>query len=240
MYGASMGLDIYGGTLTRYYSGQWKTIMQLADRPGEPPTLVVRPPGSLIDSDAERTRERIVAWRTKVQGDIQKAGALRDPFDWPEGMEQPYFTDKPDWPSFGAMVLLAAYTEREHALPKVLAESWEQDPILRAIDSSSEPTYGHLYFVEMWFPVSDMAVFNTASPINKPIRIGSLPWLLHHLRDLNSRTFQLTESEVEDLRVDVPLPSDRTFEPLARAGLGITLHIALKSMRSRVPVLLDY
>lgn len=27
---------------------------------------------------------------------------------WPEGNEKPYYTDKPDWDAFGAMLLVAA------------------------------------------------------------------------------------------------------------------------------------
>jgi hypothetical protein len=239
-----VGLDLYAGTLTRYYSGHWETIVQKDGRATGEPTLVVRPPGSWIDIDPARTRGRVLEWRSRVSSDLAAVAALPEPLDWPEDMEQPYFTDKPDWPCFGAMVLLAAYTEAGELPPAQLPEAWEQDPTLRrleaATNSGAEVRYPHLYFVEWWLPVADLAIFNTPSPIKKPIRVGSLHHLIHHLHDLNRRTFQSRAHELEPFRVDVPSPDDHSLEALASAGLAITLHVAANALRHRLPMLLDY
>jgi hypothetical protein len=118
-----VGLDLYAGTLTRYYSGQWETIIQHSDKATSERTFVLRPPGSLIDTDPNRVQREVLEWRSRVSGDLAGVNALREPLDWPEDLAQPYFTDKPDWPSFGAMVLLAAYTDAGERVPAELPES---------------------------------------------------------------------------------------------------------------------
>jgi hypothetical protein len=42
-----MGLDIYVGTLTRYYEGSWETIIQQAGREAGTPVVQIRPAGPL-------------------------------------------------------------------------------------------------------------------------------------------------------------------------------------------------
>ena len=239
-----MGLDLYAGTLTRYYSGQWETIVQQSGRATGERTFVLRPPGGLVDADPSRAQQQVLEWRSRVSRDLAGVNALPEPLDWPEDLEQPYFTDKPDWPCFGALVLLAAYTDAGEPAPPELPEDWEQDPTLRrmegATNSGADIRYPHLYFVDWWLPVGDLPIFNTPSPIKKPIRVASLPHLLHHLRDLNRRTYQVRPSESGDFYVDVPPREERSLEALARAGLAITLHVATKASLHRLPMLLDY
>jgi hypothetical protein len=233
-----MGLDLYAGTLTRYYCGQWKTSLQQSDQR----TLVLRPPGSLIDTDPSRTRQRILDWRSDISKDLAKANALPAPLDWREDLEQPYFTDKPDWPCFGALALLAAYTDAGEQVPAQLPGDWEDDPTLRRMEAATnaghEVRYPHLYFVEWWLPVADLAIFITQSPIDKQIRVASLQQLVHHLADLNERTYQIPN--VEPFYVDVPPRGERSIALLASAGLAISLHIARNAAKYSLPMLLDY
>ena len=67
-----MGLDIYAGTLTRYYSHNWKTVVQ----------------------------------------------------QWAEDNEKPYYTDKPDWDAFGAMLLVAACHTYGEPVPPTVEKDW--------------------------------------------------------------------------------------------------------------------
>jgi hypothetical protein len=109
-----------------------------------------------------------------------------------------------------------------------------------ATNSGAKVRYPHLYFVEWWLPVADLAIFTTSSPIKKPIRVGSLQHLVSHLRDLSRRTFQIPVDEMEPFDAAVPPPGERSFEALAKAGLAITLHVATNASKHRLPMLLDY
>ena len=238
-----MGLDLYAGTLTRYYTGQWETIIEQLRGAEDKPVFVMRPPGSLIDDKPAEVQRRILEWRAKLERDLGAVGALADPFDWPETMDQPYFTDKPDWNCFGAMILLAACTEAGVSPPDVMPTSWAAHRALQQMESrtgsAADALYPHLFFVEMWFPVSRMAVLDTGSPLIKPMRIASLPWLVSHLQDLNRRTFQIPINQIVADPIDVPTPEVRDFRAYARAGLVITLQIALKAREHRLPLVLD-
>jgi hypothetical protein len=240
-----MGLDLYAGTLTRYYSGRWQTIVQQQAAASGKPATVIRQPGGQLDLEPDRAQEIVTRWRSEIEQDLAKSKAMRDPFDWPETLAAPYFTDKPDWHCFGAMVLLAAYTETGTTRPAQLSADWGQDRVLRRMEAATnspnaDVRYPNLYLVQMWFPVSNMGIFNTLTPVGKPVRIGSLLHLVQHLMDLNERTYAIPPGAIQSVSVDVPPPSVRDFDTLARAGLTLTMNVAINAMMNQLPMLLDY
>ena len=114
-----MGLDIYAGTLTRYYSHNWKTVVQQwAEENGYSFNRITPDGNPPTTRNCPRPMFRR-RWRT---GGIRfwppflsRTSPLRP---WPENNEKPYYTDKPDWDAFGAMLLVAACrTYEEPVLP---------------------------------------------------------------------------------------------------------------------------
>ena len=115
-----MGLDIYAGTLTRYYSHNWKTVVQQWAEENGYTFNRITPDGEPADNEEECPRPMFRRrWRN---GEINfnrhfpaEPAALHP---WPEDNERPYYTDKPDWDAFGAMLLVAACrTYEERYLP---------------------------------------------------------------------------------------------------------------------------
>lgn len=109
-----MGLDLYVGSLTRYTSGDWLTIVQQAGLANGVDVQVVHaqpePPDAV--SDPRLIRDAVEEWR-------QGLGAgLGVDCDWPETVDSPYWTDKPDWDGYGAVMLMAAYDERPDLRPR--------------------------------------------------------------------------------------------------------------------------
>src|SRR5512139_2610382 len=99
-----MGLDIYVGSLTRYFARDWKTILeQLAERGEIPEVRVVRAsePKDAI-ADPEQLRPTVLAWRQALSAGL--AEHLSAPLDWDESATAPYFTDKPSWDCYGALL----------------------------------------------------------------------------------------------------------------------------------------
>ena len=103
-----MGLDIYAGTLTRYYSHNWKTVVQQwAEKNGYTFNRIT-PDGDPVDDGEELSPAEVLAavenWRDQILAAIARPG--QEPYTpWPEDNEKPYYTDKPDWDAFGAMLM---------------------------------------------------------------------------------------------------------------------------------------
>ena len=106
-----MGLDIYAGTLTRYYSHNWKTVVQQWAEENGWGFQKITPDGEAADNEEEMSPAEVQAvvenWRDQILSAISQPG--QPPYaPWPEDNEKPYYTDKPDWDAFGAMLLVAA------------------------------------------------------------------------------------------------------------------------------------
>src|SRR5581483_1883122 len=104
-----MALDVYVGSLTRYYAGDWQSIADTGartrpTRPKRPRTTRV-PAASDPGRDSERIREAVLTWRNGMQDALRRH--LAEPLDWPETTEAPWFTGRPGWDGFGSLVLWA-------------------------------------------------------------------------------------------------------------------------------------
>ena len=63
--GIAMGLDIYAGTLTRYYSHNWKTVVQQWAEENGWGFQKITPDGEAADNEEEMSRLRSrLQWRT--------------------------------------------------------------------------------------------------------------------------------------------------------------------------------
>jgi hypothetical protein len=94
-----MGLDVYVGPLTRYYAGNWETIVQQRSKQFGIPVAIVRPRQGLFRRLFDRlslrppTAETAVRrWRDTLRRDLGIAD-----LDWNEDLEVDYETDKPAW-----------------------------------------------------------------------------------------------------------------------------------------------
>ena len=105
-----MGLDIYAGTLTRYYSHNWKTVVQKWAEENGYTFNRITTDGEHADNEEKLSPSEVQAavenWRYKILNAISQSDQLYTP--WPEDNQRPYYTDKPDWDAFGAMLLVAA------------------------------------------------------------------------------------------------------------------------------------
>ena len=122
-----MGLDIYAGTLTRYYSHNWKTVvLQWAEENGYTFNRIT-PDGEPADNEEELSPAEVLAavenWRDQILSAISQPG--QPPYaPWIEDNEKPYYTDKPDWDAFGAMLLVAACHTYEEPVPPTVEKDW--------------------------------------------------------------------------------------------------------------------
>lgn len=87
-----MGLDIYAGTLTRYYSHNWKTVIQQWAEENGFTFNRISPDGEPVENGAELSPTEVQYamenWRTQILAAISQ---LRQPpyAPWPEDNEKP-------------------------------------------------------------------------------------------------------------------------------------------------------
>jgi hypothetical protein len=106
-----MALDVYVGSLTRYFAGDWERIADrtAGRRGGATRTAQSRGAGA-AKMERERIQASVLAWRRTLGGAL--APYLAEPLAWNETPEAPWFTGRPGWDGFGALVLWAAYAEQ--------------------------------------------------------------------------------------------------------------------------------
>ena len=62
-------------------------------------------------------------WRDQILSAISQPD--QPPYTpWPEDNEKPYYTDKPDWDTFGAMLLVAACHTYDEPVPPTVGNNW--------------------------------------------------------------------------------------------------------------------
>jgi hypothetical protein len=190
-----MGLDIYVGSLTRYYAGNWQTIVQQFAAQNGIPVTIVRPKSSrqglfrrLIDRlrpKGEVAAARAVRrWQKKLQRALHKPD-----LDWNEDPDSQYFTDKPAWDCYSALVLWAAYDELPRAKQRATAQDWEKDSAYLTNRMNPKARYRHLVAnTEFWLPVDFPDPIRFTSPAGDSVVLGSSVRLLGELHELNERT----------------------------------------------------
>ena len=132
-----MGLDIYAGTLTRYYSNDWKTsIQRFAEDHGKEYSMV-SPDGSEYDlgpKDPELYRDDVGEWMDYRLESLERDGGGSHG-RWNDDDGCPYYTGWPDWDGFGALLMVTACNLYGEPVPARGRKGWKYH---------AEPLVGHL------------------------------------------------------------------------------------------------
>ena len=260
-----LDLDVYVGSLSRYYAGNWEDVGRRASGQQNARMLgiqVGKPFERTIDP--QQIRETVVNWRTVLSSALLRPrqsptflpafkgwrslyARPRDPLltralDWDESDDAPYFADRMKWDGYASLLLLTAYAEhREFERPRQLPLHWSQDPALRASAANGHrgARYRQLVQPELWLPCTFEFTFEAVDPCGQKLLVGSSVALLAQLRDLAERIAgrTATEHRVEQTE-DSESPDD--FERLARSALAIFLRLAERSVRQHLPMKLHY
>ena len=164
-----MGLDIYAGTLTRYYSHNWKTVVQQWAEENGYTFNRITPDGEPADDGEELSPAEVQAavenWRDQILAAIAQPG--QEPYaPWPEDNEKPYYTDKPDWDAFGAMLLVAACHTYGEPVPPTVEKNWDfgEHPLISRLASDEERVWSLFRGATWWLPLSDAFFFQAPLP----------------------------------------------------------------------------
>jgi hypothetical protein len=235
-----MALDVYVGSLTRYYAGAWENPTERAARERGVP-LPGRALGQAQAATSHtRIRTRVLAWRTAL---AQALGArIQAPLDWDETDEARWFTDRPGWDGFGSLVLWAAYAEHPSLrLPETLPEEWDHEDVAlrRSTAEGFKSRYSHLVRnVEMWLPVAFEITFEGEDVSGHRVVMGSVSTLRRQLADLNASTWKASTTEVAGWAR--ARPERGGVEECARFAFSIFCELARLAEVERLPMKLDH
>jgi hypothetical protein len=249
-----MGLDVYVGTMTRYFTHDWETIIQQVGREQGIEVEVVRePPPQDAVTDPDEIRNGILQWKRDYSAAVRDEAGIDA--DWSESPDQPYFTDKPGFDGHAALCLLAAYSLYPSVpRPSTVPEPWDTDPVYAAYlgrESRGLSTlfkrklgppaegrlFSHITDLEFWLPGDFTGAVTVGGLTTVPLRAGSTGELLQQLQQLNARTYKADEATMAAWLHEEP---DNSFDLNARRGLAIFTELAGKAVEFRLPMKLDY
>lgn len=254
-----MGMDLYTGTLTRYYARNWKTsTQQWAEEHGYTYNRIG--PGGPMEQeqtpDPAEVCPAMESWRDSILAALKNSG-VECP-SWPENNEAPYYTDKPDWDAWLALILAAACAVTGEELPPTVAKGWGEDFWeLPVVQKARERKWSLFLGAELWLPFPERFCFDCPNPLGNPVTIGTTGGVLNELEELNGLLWQAGEEEILSWLTTEGYPADGEMTPegkfvrvaentsyntlsLAKFAYSILYRAALFSRENQVPIILDY
>ncbi len=236
-----MALDLYCGTLTRYYAGNWKNmVQQIAEQNNQSVTVVRTQQNEDAITDPDTLKEIVDEWMFNVSEDYKQH--LSEPISWMEDNVASYETDRPGWDTFGALLLWACYAEQpERKKPVQFVENWQEDEAFQTSIAEDFPTkFGQLILgTELWLPTPFAFVFKTEDAGGNVVWIGSTPELQTQLNELNEITWRASASDIASWRNTIN-PSDGNLEEKAKYAFAIFNQLCAYSIRNNLPLKMDY
>ena len=235
-----MALDIYVGSLTRYYTGEWETRAQCAAREMGLAHTVIRSGSNNDDAPKpEDVYPAIIAWRDDMNQGL--ATELTTALDWDESPNALYFTERPNWDAYGALLLWAAYSEHSDLVPPINpTSSWDNDAAyLRSNSSGYKTNYPQiLRGVEFWFPVDFSFTFKSVAPAGDEMVFGSSVELERELISLNDCTWK---SDLSDFtQWGSPSCDPVTLQDAAKMAFAMIFELVRKANINNLIIKLDY
>ena len=256
-----MGLDIYAGTLTRYYSKNWKSIVQQRAEMEGWGFEVIRQHDVPAEEEisVEEILEIMQQWCNVVADALSSStGGSFEP--WEEDNEKDYFTNKPDWCAWGTLLMYGACLFYDLPLPQTVKKDWDwtKDPLInRAIEDEERRWSLFSQGAEWWLPFNDSFSFRFQTPNGNEITMGTTAGLLYELRTINELGWNADEPTIlgwvdtEGYPVDaeagidgavkmIKIHDEYDTQSLARFAFSILYQAALFSEKHRVPIIMDY
>lgn len=258
-----MGLDIYAGTLTRYYTDNWKSATQQWAEANGLSFSRITPQGEQAHKESQLSTPEIQEIMENWQSQI--LAALTSPerpayAPWTEDNVSPYYTDKPDWDAFGALLLYAAARTYGEPLPKTVEKNWdfEKHPLIQRISEDEKMLWSLFIGASWWLPLEEGVAFNGSDPAGGEVTISTAGALKKELNQINSIGWQADEETILSWTQTEGYPADGEIrdgkltdagiaehtvydtESLAKFAFSIFWKAAKFSLENRVPILLDF
>ncbi|MDO5746409.1 MAG: hypothetical protein Q4P66_01940 [Actinomycetaceae bacterium] len=253
-----MGLNVYAGSLTRYYSKDWRPVQQnepitdgkkMAPHPSKYPRALPSEQWDELQETNERWRDEVLkVVSAKIQYPVEQ---------WCEDVGIGYYTHNLTWQSYFAVMISAACLSYSQALPRDIPthEPLHQHPMFRKayLDDSNPVSY--LLRTEWWIPSQYEFIFTCKGPDGQPKTVSSTKILLRWLVELNNNFFHANEDYLTTwCQSEGPRRNESgnmrwkegqyrpvyPFVSYARHGFAVATKAAQYSIQHHVPLLLHY
>ncbi len=251
--------------MSRYYCNDWKNIVkQEAERRGMK-CEVVDANGNEIKAVEDKEEiaqisDTVCRWIDYVTKNIDET--LDSPY-WDDTRELGYYTDKPGWEAYGALVMLCACLLLDCPLPEYVEDGWNafEEPIVEKAMSQECPG-SLLSNVMYWLPIPKMITFTTILPCGNTASFSTLDMLKRELEMLNQKMWNADETTILSWRNEkyyVPVKHKKSkllfgfiwrtdksrkekyrTEELAQCAYSMLYYAVKFAEEHNVPVLLDY
>lgn len=265
-----MGLDIYAGSLSRYYAGDWKTINQARAESWGMPFHTIHLGKGIENSgllEALSTQGRPAqpprrSWWQKLKERFELKERLEPTMEqrllpwrtqvgqklgiapgelWSDLPTLPYATDKPDWEGLGGLILWAAYEENGAVPPEAFRTDWAKDPIVQDAARATQGRYVQILSdAELWLPHDFASVFPFPVPF-EPVLQFKIGSCQRLLSELELLNSRTWQASSETLAEWQNGSHDyQSLEGNAKFGFALFHKLATFSVEQKVPLMLDY
>jgi hypothetical protein len=238
-------LDIYSGSLTRYYARDWKTKnQQICESMGVEYRMVG--PAAAVEEEPRASKEDIEKavgmWTDSLLGSLssQMGEELKN---WTDNDKSSYYTAQLTWPAFNALILRAAYA----AFPDLASEKpdlneYQNDPAyLQFADDAYKSPYKILARnVEIWLPCQISFAFVVPTITGRQTQMASVSTFKQHLEALNAALWQAEPEQIKSWQGEGTPGSEQTLEILAKYAYSVFSDSLDFASAHNLPVLLDY
>ena len=203
-----MALDIYVGGFARFYAREWENVVQAGARQSGQHYQMISPGGPIQPANWDKVADAVNHWRTAINNGL--GANLSQPLDWDESRAAPYFTDRPGYDGYGALVVWAAHTELGTTPPEAYSGEWFKDD---AFKECTHPKQGQRYrpiiCASLWLPGAFEFSFDFEDLTGTKAHICSNASLENALGELNAKTFKMSQED---------------FDVARKGGFAKTLH----------------
>ena len=206
-----MGLDIYAGTLIRYYARNWKTVSQQFAEANGIDFQTIRPQQN---SENELSLQEIQELVTQWQNAIVKGLKLNPVPLWNEDYEvTPYYTDKPDWDALNALLLYIASKYSNKEVPSTIIKNFDiyKHPIVSEFLETKDFQLSLFDGNGWWLPIKRNIMFNYVLPNSEKSILATSSLLLEELKVYNSFEWNADRNTIISWRKTEGYPADMVY-----------------------------
>lgn len=215
-----MGLDIYAGTLTRYYTHNWKTVVQQFAEANGLNFRAVRAQES--DLSPQELQDIAIEWRDA----IIKGLNLKSDILWNEDYDEtPYYTDKPDWDAISALMLYIAAKYSDKEVPSEITKNFDvfKHPIVKKFLETKDFQLSLFDGNGWWLPIQETLMFNYVLPNSEKSPLATSGLLLEELKVYNSFEWNADRDTIISWNKTEGYPADATYSEETGFS-GVTEH----------------
>lgn len=230
-----MLIELYVGTLTRYYSEQWQNGLT---RSGEPtPFSGPRNPNRV--NDPVELQGIIAGWLEEASLKLKEH--LAEPLSWREGMNEAWDVADLGFDGYGGAMLLAAYSVTGCTpRPPSFSKHWGKDPAMELIrQSKNRNPVWELMNCNLWMPCNFQFGIGLNDPAGQPMRAGSLDLLWSALLALNEGNWNASHEEILSWN-SLALQEGTDFDTQARFGFSVFYRMCAMARERRLPLKLHF